>query len=79
MGSRTRPQGKLQKARNAKFDRILENAPAMFSAAQLRVFLRAHVNLDPYTFADDVADTSPPRMRTTTRAQKRFCLQPSTD
>jgi ParB family transcriptional regulator, chromosome partitioning protein len=47
---------KLQKARTAKFDRILENAPAMFSAAQLRVFLRALVNLDPYTFADDVAE-----------------------
>src|SRR6202034_150249 len=47
---------KLQKARTAKFDRILENAPAMFSAAQLRVFLRAIVNLDPYTFADDVAE-----------------------
>jgi ParB family transcriptional regulator, chromosome partitioning protein len=47
---------KLQKARNAKFDRILENAPAMFSATQLRVFLRALVNLDPYTFADDVAE-----------------------
>jgi ParB family transcriptional regulator, chromosome partitioning protein len=47
---------KLQKARTAKFDCILENAPAMFSAAQLRVFLRALVNLDPYTFADDVAE-----------------------
>jgi ParB family chromosome partitioning protein len=47
---------KLQKARNAKFDHILENAPAMFTSAQLRVFLRALVNLDPYTFADDVAE-----------------------
>src|ERR1700677_1843600 len=28
----------------------------MFSVAQLRVFLRALVNLDPYTFADDVAE-----------------------
>ena len=28
----------------------------MFSATQLRVFLRALVNLDPYTFADDVAE-----------------------
>jgi ParB family chromosome partitioning protein len=28
----------------------------MFSAAQLRVFLRALVNLAPYTFADDVAE-----------------------
>jgi ParB family transcriptional regulator, chromosome partitioning protein len=47
---------KLQKARNAKFERILENAPIMFSAAQLRVFLRALVNLDTYTFADDLAE-----------------------
>ena len=39
----------------SKFDRILDNAPAMFSAAQLRVFLRALVNIDPYTF-DDVAE-----------------------
>jgi ParB family chromosome partitioning protein len=28
----------------------------MFTAAQLRVFLRALVNLDPYTSADDVAE-----------------------
>jgi ParB family chromosome partitioning protein len=46
---------KLHKARISKFDRILEMAPAMFSAAQLRVFLRALVNIDPYTF-DDVAE-----------------------
>ena len=32
---------KLHKARVSKFDRILDKAPAMFSAAQLRVFLRA--------------------------------------
>jgi ParB family chromosome partitioning protein len=47
---------KLHKARLVKFDRILDKAPAMFSAAQLRVFLRALVNLDPYSFADDVAE-----------------------
>jgi ParB family chromosome partitioning protein len=46
---------KLHKARVSKFDRILDKAPAMFSAAQLRVFLRALVNIDPYTF-DDVAE-----------------------
>ena len=46
---------KLQKARVSKFDRILDKAPAMFSAAQLRVFLRALVNIDPYAF-DDVAE-----------------------
>ena len=43
------------KARQAMFERILENAPATLSHAQLRVLLRAIVNLDPYTFADDVA------------------------
>jgi ParB family chromosome partitioning protein len=47
---------KLHKARLAKFDGILEKAPAMFTAAQLRVFLRALVNIDPYSFADDVAE-----------------------
>jgi ParB family chromosome partitioning protein len=41
--------------RISKFDRILDKAPAMFSAAQLRVFLRVLVNIDPYTF-DDVAE-----------------------
>ena len=46
---------KLHKTRVSKFDRILEKAPAMFSAAQLRVFLRALVNVDPYIF-DDVAE-----------------------
>ncbi|MDQ2835199.1 MAG: ParB/RepB/Spo0J family partition protein [Acidobacteriota bacterium] len=45
----------VQKARQASFERILENAPAMFTAIQLRVFLRALVNLDPYDFAEDVA------------------------
>ena len=45
-----------RKARQATFDRIIENAPAMFTAAQLRVVLRAIVNLDPYTFADDLAE-----------------------
>ncbi|MDW5266826.1 MULTISPECIES: hypothetical protein [Acidobacteriaceae] len=46
---------KLHKARVSAFDRILDKAPAMFSAAQLRVFLRALVTLDPYTF-DDIAE-----------------------
>jgi hypothetical protein len=45
----------LHKARVSKFDRILDKAPAMFSAAQLRVFLRALVSIDPYAF-DDVAE-----------------------
>ena len=47
---------KVMKARTATFERILDDAPATFSATQLRVFLRALVNLDPYTFTDDVAE-----------------------
>jgi len=50
---------KLHKARVSTFDRILDKAPALFSAAQLRVFLRALVNLDPYT-SDDVAEQLAP-------------------
>jgi ParB family chromosome partitioning protein len=46
----------LRKSREATFERIVANAPAVFSPAQLRVLLRAIVNLDPYTFADDLAD-----------------------
>jgi ParB family transcriptional regulator, chromosome partitioning protein len=46
---------KLHKARVSKFDRIIEKAPAMFSATQLRVFLRALATIDPYAF-DDVAE-----------------------
>lgn len=40
---------KLSKARTATFDRILDNAPAMFTAAQLRIFLRLLVHIDPYS------------------------------
>jgi ParB family transcriptional regulator, chromosome partitioning protein len=47
---------KLQKDRQAMFQRILDHAPAMFSASQLRVFLHALINLDPYSFNDDVAE-----------------------
>ncbi len=46
----------LRQTRKATFDRILANAPTTFSPAQLRMLLRAFVNLDPYTFADDVAE-----------------------
>ncbi len=49
-------RAELQKNREATFNRIIDNAPAMFTAAQLRVFLRALVNLDPYDFAEDVAE-----------------------
>jgi hypothetical protein len=41
-GAHALPSGK---ARLAKFDRILDKAPPTFSAAQLRVFLRALVNI----------------------------------
>jgi ParB family transcriptional regulator, chromosome partitioning protein len=46
----------LQKARTATFERIVQNAPVTFTAAQLRILLRALVNLDPYTFTDDLAE-----------------------
>ena len=47
---------KLRKQREETFERIVAQAPAMLTAAQLRVLLRAIVNLDPYTFADDLAE-----------------------
>jgi ParB family chromosome partitioning protein len=43
-------RAEMLKARETTFKRILENAPAMFTVAQLRIFLPALVNLDPYTF-----------------------------
>ncbi len=46
----------VHKARMATFERILANAPTILSVAQLRILLRALVSLDPYTFADDVAE-----------------------
>jgi ParB family chromosome partitioning protein len=46
---------KQRKARLVTFNRILTSAPPTFSAAQLRVFLNALINLDPYDFAEDVA------------------------
>ena len=50
-----------RQARAATFERILTNAPASLSHAQLRVLLRAIVNLNPYAFADDLAEKLPPR------------------
>ncbi|MHB8241762.1 MAG: ParB/RepB/Spo0J family partition protein [Solirubrobacteraceae bacterium] len=47
---------KLRKARTATFECIVQNAAASFTAPQLRVLLRALVNLDPYTFTDDLAE-----------------------
>ena len=46
---------KQRKARLATFDRILEQAPAVFTAGQLRLFLRLVIYIDPYDFAEDVA------------------------
>jgi ParB family chromosome partitioning protein len=46
---------KQRKARLATFDRILDQAPAMFTAAQLRLLLRLVVNIDPYSFLEGVA------------------------
>ena len=45
----------MHKARQATFERIVDNAPATFTAAQLRVFLHALINLDPFDFTEDVA------------------------
>jgi len=47
---------KLREKREATFERIVAEAPPVFTAPQLRVILRALVNLDPYTFADDLAE-----------------------
>jgi ParB family chromosome partitioning protein len=47
---------KHRKKREATFERIVAEAPPVFTASQLRVILRALVNLDPYTFADDLAE-----------------------
>jgi ParB family transcriptional regulator, chromosome partitioning protein len=46
---------KLGKARTATFERVLDHAPAMFTAAQLRTFLRLLVHIDPYSFLEEVA------------------------
>ena len=46
----------LRTQREATFERLIANAPAAFTASQLRTLLRALVNLDPYTFTDDLAE-----------------------
>ena len=45
---------KQRKARLATFERIIEHAPASFSAAQMRFFLRLLIHLD-YSFLEEVA------------------------
>ncbi len=49
-------KAEILQAREKTLNRILENAPQTFTAAQLRVFLSALCNLDPYTITDDVAE-----------------------
>ena len=46
----------ILKARQITFERVLGNAPPMFTAPQFRVFLRTLCNLDPYTFTDEVVE-----------------------
>ena len=45
---------KQRKARLATFERIIEQAPASFSLAQMRVFLRLLIHLD-YSFLEEVS------------------------
>ena len=65
----------LRQTRRATFERILENTPSTLSAAQLRVLLRAIVNLDPYTFADDLAEDVADQK--STAAPRKCCWRPS--
>ena len=44
----------LNKARVATFERILDLAPATFSAAQFRTFLRLLIQIDLYSFLEEV-------------------------
>lgn len=46
----------LRKQREATFERLIADAPETCSAPQLRVLLRALVNLDPYGFTDDLSE-----------------------
>ena len=49
-------KAEILQTRENTLNRILENAPPTFTAAQLRVFLSALCNLDPYTITEDVAE-----------------------
>ncbi len=46
---------KQRQARTATFERIIEHAPASFSAAQMRIFLRLFILMEPYSFLEEVA------------------------
>ena len=64
----------LRKSREATFEQIVANAPTTFSLTQLRVLLRAIVNLDPYTFADDLADDLAGENQNKQRTAEEFLL-----
>jgi ParB family chromosome partitioning protein len=49
-------KAEILQAREKTLNLILENAPPTFTAAQLRVFLSALCNLDPYTITEDVVE-----------------------
>ena len=49
-------KAEILQGRENTLNRLLENAPPTFTAAQLRVFLSALCNLDPYTVTEDLAD-----------------------
>lgn len=44
-----------RKTRVATFERIIEHAPASFTAPQMRVFLRLLIEMEPYSYLEDVA------------------------
>ncbi|HEY4358146.1 MAG TPA: ParB/RepB/Spo0J family partition protein [Acidobacteriaceae bacterium] len=48
-------RSELRKVRVATFERIVENAPAAFSAAQMRMFLRWLLHVEPHSFLEEVA------------------------
>ena len=52
---RNRPRKRVLKRRTEAFNRIIVNAPKTFTGPQLRVLLRALIQVDAYDFTDDVA------------------------
>lgn len=54
--AQTAKSEKVQKARNAAFERIVNEAPAVFTATQLRAFLKLLVQVDSYNFLEEVAN-----------------------
>ena len=55
----------------ATLDRILDQGPAVFTATQLRLFLRLVVYIDPYSFLEEVASHSPETRKITNRPSRR--------